>query len=152
MAEILEETKGKDGRRVLKVAKENFLQLMEELKAQGFDHLSLITGVDWRDRIEMVYHLHNMESDNYVVVKSETQDNRFPSVMHLWTSADWDEREQWDMLGVWFEGHENLKRLFLPDSWTGHPLRKNYDLSKVQYVNMDDEGNDYATFDPGDGW
>lgn len=152
MAEILEETKGKDGRRVLKVERSNFLQLMKELKEQGFDHLSLITAVDWRDRIELVYHLHNTQTDNYVVVKSDTIDNTFPSVMHLWTSADWDEREQWDMMGVWFEGHENLKRLFLPESWTGHPLRKNYDLSKVQYINMDDEGEDYATFDPGDGW
>lgn len=152
MAEILEETKGKDGRRVLKVAKENFLELMKELKEQGYDHLSLITAIDWRDRIELVYHLHNMSDDNYVVVKSDTLDNLFPSVASLWKSADWDEREQWDMMGVWFEGHENLKRLFLPESWVGHPLRKNYDLSKVQYINMDDDGNDYATFDPGDGW
>lgn len=152
MAEILEETKGKDGRRVIKVAKENFIELMKELKEQGFKHLSLITAVDWRDKIELVYHLHNIETDNYIVVKSETLDNTFPSVVDIWTSADWEEREQWDLMGVWFEGHKDLKRLFLPESWVGHPLRKNYDLSKIQYINMDDEGNDYATFDPGDGW
>lgn len=152
MAEIIEEIKGKDGRRVLKVSRENFLELMEELKKQGFNHLSLITGVDWKDRIELVYHLHNVDTDNILVIKSETTDNTFPSVTHLWKSADWDERETWDLMGVWFQGHENLKRLFLPESWIGHPLRKNYDLSKVQYINMDDEGEDYATYDPGDGW
>lgn len=152
MAEILEETKSKDGRRVLRVAKDNFLQLMEELKGQGFNHLSMITAVDFRDRVEMVYHMHNVETDEYIAVKSDTQDNTFPSVMHLWMSADWEEREQWDLMGVRFEGHENLRRMFLPESWTGHPLRKNYDLSKIQYINMDEEGEDYATFDPGDGW
>ncbi len=97
MVEIIEETKGKDGRRVLKVAKENLVDLIKELKGKG-------------------------------------------------------ERQQYDMLGIVFEGHPNMKRLFLPDTWVGHPLRKNYDLSKVQYVNMDEDGNDYATFDPGDGW
>ena len=44
------------------------------------------------------------------------------------------------------------KRLFLPENWVGHPLRKDYDLKNVQYINVDEEGEDYATFDPGDGW
>lgn len=152
MVEILEETKGKDGRRILKVAKENLLELVKELKDQGYNHLSLITGVDRRDHLEVVYHLHSFKENTYVVVKVETVDGKVPSLTSLYHSANWDEREQYDMLGILFEGHPNLKRLFLPDSWVGHPLRKNYDLSKVQYINMDDEGNDYATFDPGDGW
>ena len=152
LVEIIEETKGKDGRRILKVAKENLIELMTELKKQGFNHLSLITGVDRKDKLEVVYHLHNFESKKYIDVKTETLDERVPSVSGLWSSANWDEREQYDMMGIVFEGHPNLKRMFLPENWVGHPLRKNYDLKKVQYINMDEEGNDYATFDPGDGW
>ncbi len=152
MVEIMEETRGKDGRRNLKVAKENLVELIKDLKSKGYDHLSLITGIDRKDRLEVVYHLHNMKENEYVVVRTETTDERMPSISSLYASANWEEREQYDMLGIVFEGHPNLKRLFLPESWVGHPLRKNYDLSKVQYINMDEDGNDYATFDPGDGW
>ncbi len=152
MVEVIEETTGKDGRKVMKVAKENLLALLSDLKDNGFTHLSLITGVDRKSKLEVVYHLHNMNKNEYVVVKTETLDERVPSVTSLFKSADWDEREQYDLMGIVFEGHPNLKRLFLPDSWVGHPLRKNYDLSKVQYINMDENGVDYATFDPGDGW
>lgn len=152
MVELIEETTGKDGRRVLKVAKENLLELMKELKSQGFVHLSLITGVDRKDRLEVVYHLHNLDKNEYIAVKTETMDERVPSLTSLYSSANWDEREQYDLMGIIFEGHPNLKRLFLPENWVGHPLRKNYDLSKVQYINVDEEGEDYASFDPGDGW
>jgi NADH (or F420H2) dehydrogenase, subunit C len=152
LIEILEETKGKDGRRNIRVAKENLVALIAELKSQGYDHLSLITGIDKKDKLEVVYHLHNVKENQYIVVRTETSDERVPSISSLYPSANWEEREQYDMLGLVFEGHPNMKRLFLPESWVGHPLRKNYDLSKVQYVNMDEDGNDYATFDPGDGW
>lgn len=152
MVELIEETTGKDGRRVLKVAKENLVRLMEELKAQGFVHLSLVTGVDRKDKLEVVYHLHNLNKNEYIAVKTETLDERVPSVTSVFSSANWDEREQYDLMGIVFEGHPSLKRLFLPESWVGHPLRKNYDISKVQYINMDEDGEDYASFDPGDGW
>ncbi len=152
MVEILEESKGKDGRRILKVAKENLIALMANLKDQGFDHLSLITGVDRKDRLEVVYHVHSMKKNEYIVVKTETFDERVPSLTSLYSSANWDEREQYDLMGIIFEGHPNLKRMFLPENWAGHPLRKNYDLQKVQYINMDENGEDYATFDSGDGW
>lgn len=152
MVELIEETTGKDGRRILKVAKENLVELVKELKEQGFVHLSLITGVDRKDKLEVVYHLHNLEKNEYIAVKTETLDERVPSITSIYKSADWDEREQYDLMGIVFEGHPNLKRLFLPESWVGHPLRKNYDISKVQYINMDEDGEDYASFDPGDGW
>ena len=131
---------------------ENQLEFLKELKEQGYEHLSLITGLDRKDRLEVVYHVHNLEENKYIAVKTETADEKMPSVTSLYSSADWEEREQFDMMGIVFEGHPDLKRMFLPESWVGHPLRKNYDLSKVQYINMDAEGNDYATFDAGDGW
>ncbi|EQD33637.1 NADH dehydrogenase, subunit C [mine drainage metagenome] len=125
---------------------------MKEMRSNGFDHLSLVTAVDRKDSIDVVYHLHSMDRNEYVVVKVNTKNYVVPSVTGIWPSANWDEREQYDLVGVKFEGHPNLKRLFLPEGWIGHPLRKDYDLSKVQYVNMDEDGEDYATFDAGDGW
>ncbi|MHB8361095.1 MAG: NADH-quinone oxidoreductase subunit C [Thermoplasmataceae archaeon] len=152
MVDISEEPAGKDKRKIFRVKKENLLEVMKSFYEQGFDHLSLITGIDRRDRIEIVYHLHSLKNNEYIVVKTDTQNDSVQSVTSIWKSADWDEREQYDMLGIIFEGHPNLKRILLPEGWIGHPLRKNYDLSKIQYVNMDENGNDYASFDPGDGW
>jgi NADH-quinone oxidoreductase subunit C len=152
MVEIISESVGKDGRKIVQVSKENFLSFMKEKKEQGFDHLSLVTAVDRRDSTDLVYHLHSVERNEYLVVKVNTKDNMMPSVANIWASANWDEREQYDLMGIKFQGHPNLKRMFLPENWVGHPLRKDYDLSKVQYINRDDDGEDYATFDAGDGW
>ena len=152
MTEESQQLVDRAGRQIFKVPREKLLEFMRERKEEGFDHLSLITGVDRKDYIEVVYHLHSLEQNRYIVVKTTTNNSTVPSVSSLWRSADWDEREQWDMMGIKFEGHPNLRRMFLPESWVGHPLRKDYDLSNVQYINMDDDGEDYATFDPGDGW
>ncbi|EQB66845.1 MAG: NADH-quinone oxidoreductase subunit C [Thermoplasmataceae archaeon] len=152
MVEIVEEPAGKDKRKIFRVKKEDLLPAMKSFYDQGYDHLSLITGIDRRDKIEVVYHLYSFQKNEYIVVKTETLNDTVPSVTSIWQSADWDEREQYDMLGITFEGHPDLRRILLPEGWSGYPLRKNYDLSKVQFVNMDEEGNDYASFDPGDGW
>ncbi len=152
MAYEVKEEKSKDGRKVLRIPKEDLLDLMKDMKNGGFDSLSLISTVDFRDRVEVVYHLTNSKTEEMLVIKSETRDSRMPSVTSLFESANWDEREQYDMMGIIFEGHPNLKRILLPEGWVGYPLRKDYDLSKIQYVNMDDDGNDQVSFDPGDGW
>lgn len=152
MVEIVEEPAGKDKRKIFRVKKEDLLPAMKSFYDQRYDHLSLITGIDRRDKIEVVYHLYSFQKNEYIVVKTETLNDTVPSVTSIWQSADWDEREQYDMLGITFEGHPDLRRILLPEGWSGYPLRKNYDLSKVQFVNMDEEGNDYASFDPGDGW
>ena len=152
MVEIIEEKKGKDGRPIFVVKKSDLLEFMRQKKQEGFDHLSLITGVDRKDYMEVVYHLYSFSKNQYIVVKVTTDNLTVPSRISLWKSADWEEREQYDMLGIRFEGQPDLKRMFLPESWVGHPLRKDYDLNNVQYINMDEYGEDYATFDPGDGW
>jgi NADH-quinone oxidoreductase subunit C len=152
MVDIVEEPAGKDKRKIFRVKKEDLITAMKSFYDQGYDHLSLITGIDRRDKIEVVYHLHSFQKNEYIVVKTETLNDTVPSVTSIWQSADWDEREQYDMLGITFEGHPDLRRILLPEGWSGYPLRKNYDLSKVQFVNMDEDGNDYASFDPGDGW
>lgn len=152
MVNVSEEPAGKDGRKIYRVSKEELLEYMRDLKEKGFDHLSLVTAVDRKDSVDVVYHLHAVDRNEYIVVKVNTNNSSVPSVANLWSSANWDEREQWDLMGIKFEGHPNLKRLFLPENWVGHPLRKDYDLKKVQYINVDEDGEDYATFDPGDGW
>lgn len=143
---------GKDGRRIINVSKQEFLSKMKSLKDEGYTHLSLITGIDRKDYIEVAYHLHSLEKNEIIVVKLLTKDSSVPSVTSLWSSANWDEREQYDLMGIVFEGHPNLRRILLPEGWVGHPLRKNYDMDTPQYVNMDEYGEDYATFDSGDGW
>lgn len=149
--EVKEEV-DKKGRKVFRVEKEHLIELIKDLKEKGFNHLSLITGVDFRDRIEVVYHLERMADNSMIVVKTSTTNSRVPSLTSLYDSANWDEREQYDMMGIIFEGHPDLRRILLPEGWNGYPLRKDYDMSKVQYVNIDENGEDYVSFDPGDGW
>ncbi len=152
MSYEVKEEQSKDGRKVMRIEREHLLELATDLKNDGYDSLSLISCVDFRDRIEVIYHLFNSKTEEIIVVKSETKDTKMPSLTSLYESANWDEREQYDMMGVEFTGHPNLKRILLPEGWVGYPLRKDYDLSKTQYVNMDDNGDDSVSFDPGDGW
>ena len=125
--EVREEA-GKDGRKILRIPKENLLELMKDLKGQGYDHLALITAVDYRDRIELVYHLERSSTNfEILTVKTDVNDSTVDSVTSLWESANWDEREQYDMMGLVFRGHPDLKRILLPEGWVGYPLRKDYE-------------------------
>lgn len=95
-----------------------------------FDFLQCVTGVDWpaRSRIECVYHLYSYVHRHAFVVKVELpRDNPVvPSVSAIWRSAEWNEREQYDLLGIVFADHPDLRRVLLPDDWEGHPLRKDW--------------------------
>lgn len=94
----------------------------------GFDHCSLISAVDYRDRFEIVYHLSNLAA-RWMLELRVTLPHENPhvdSVATIWEGADWHEREAWDMMGIQFVGHPNLKRVLLPDDFQGHPLRKDY--------------------------
>ena len=96
----------------------------------GFDFLQNLTAVDWlkSQTFEIVYHLFSYRHRHEIVVKTSLPraQPRLPSVTGLWRNADWLEREQYDLLGVIFEGHLDLRRLLLPDDWVGHPMRKDY--------------------------
>ncbi len=99
--------------------------------ALGFDVLVEVTAVDWwpaEPRFEVVYHLVATSAPARVRLKVRVggDDARVPSVHEVWPSADWLEREVWDLFGIVFEQHGDLRRLLLPDDWTGHPLRKDY--------------------------
>ena len=94
-----------------------------------FDYLTSITAVDYYDYLEVVYQLTSIKHNHSLVVKTRCygRDNpTVPSVVSLWRGADFQEREIYDLMGISFDGHPNLKRLFLWQGFKGHPLRKDY--------------------------
>jgi NADH-quinone oxidoreductase subunit C len=99
---------------------------------EKFDWLSDLTAVDWpkRDkRFDIVLNMYSMEKNERLRLKAHASaDERVPSVQGIWSTANWMEREAYDMFGVIFEGHPDLKRILLPDEWQGFPLRKDYDI------------------------
>jgi NADH-quinone oxidoreductase subunit C len=99
----------------------------------AFDFLSSVTGVDRlklpeaSPRFEVVYHVYSIQHKRRLRLKVRADDGvAIPSVTGIWESADWHEREVFDLFGVPFEGHPDLRRLLMPDDWEGHPLRKDY--------------------------
>ena len=96
----------------------------------AFDYLFCVTGVDWKTHLTMVYHLSSTIHRHTIVVKAKIvdRDNAFiDSVYNIWATAELNEREAYDLFGIHFTGHPDLRRLFLTDDWVGYPLRKDYD-------------------------
>ena len=95
-----------------------------------FDALSNETGVDYKAKgvIEVVYHLYSYPHRHAIVLKVDApRDNPVvPSIETVWKAANWLEREIYDLLGVTFEGHSDLRRLLMPEDWIGYPLRKDF--------------------------
>ncbi len=94
-----------------------------------FDYLVNLTGVDYLDYFEIVYHLLSMKHNHSLVFKARCYDREhpsLPSVTCIWRGADLQEREIYDLLGIRFEGHPNLKRIFLWEGFEGHPLRRDF--------------------------
>ena len=99
--------------------------------ALRFDWLANLAAIDYvaDDQFCVLYDLWSFELDHRFAVKvfaPRTDDARFPSVVDLWPAADWHEREAFDLMGVRFDGHPDLRRILMSDDWEGHPLRKDY--------------------------
>jgi NADH-quinone oxidoreductase subunit C len=96
----------------------------------AFDCLSNLSGVDYpkEGKIRVVYHLYSYEHRHRIVLKVEAvrEDPVVPTVEDLWKAANWHEREIFDLLGVTFSGHPDLRRILMPEDWVGHPLRKDF--------------------------
>ena len=92
-------------------------------------YLNSVTAVDYIGHFEMIYHLTSFKYNHSAVVKARLYgrtDLEIPSVVEVWPGADYQEREIWDLMGVRFEGHPNMKRILLWEEFPGHPLRKDY--------------------------
>jgi len=98
----------------------------------GYTLLTDETAVDYpkrEKRFEIIYQLYSFRQNNRLRLKVTVgEGEKVPSVVGIWPTADWLEREVYDMFGVLYEGHPDLKRILLPDGWQGHPLRKDYDI------------------------
>jgi NADH-quinone oxidoreductase subunit C len=116
----------------------------------AFDYLNCISGVDYLEtdpkkaqkagfepHIEVVYHLYSMRHKHSLVLKvflprwkdgAVGQLPEVASVAHIWRTADWHEREVYDLCGIWFVDHPSLRRILCPEDWVGHPLRRDYEM------------------------
>jgi NADH-quinone oxidoreductase subunit C len=103
-----------------------FLKDTPDLK---FDYFNYVTAVDYYQYFEVVYHLTSLEHNRSVVFRTRVYDRDnpvVPSVMGLWQGADLQEREVYDLMGIRFQGHPNMKRIVLWAGFAGHPLRKDW--------------------------
>ncbi|NQW16550.1 MAG: NADH-quinone oxidoreductase subunit C [Chloroflexi bacterium] len=103
---------------------------LRDLEALRFEMLTLLTTVDYVDHFEVVYHLVSLSRNRTGVVKIRCGEGRVspsvPTAINVWRGADLQEREAYDLMGVNFDGHPNMKRLMLWEGFEGHPLRKDY--------------------------
>jgi len=121
----------------LNVAKEHLVAICQFLKAPDGGAYILLTDETAADypkrekRFDIVYHLYSFERNNRLRLRVQVgAGEKVPSVTGVWPTANWLEREIYDMFGVVYEGHPDLKRILMPDEWVGHPLRKDYDILK----------------------
>ena len=119
------------------VSKESLIPVCDFMKtAEGGAYTYLVdeTAVDYpkrEKRFEIIYVLYSFQRNDRVRLKLLTGANeKVPSVAGVWPTANWLEREVFDMFGIEYEGHPDLRRILLPDEWVGHPLRKDYDILK----------------------
>ena len=114
------------------VSPDNWNEVSMLLKNESdldFNYLMCISSYDKGDGkiYGVAYNLFSTTKNHYLEVRVEAEDGiSIPSVVSLWKTANWHEREAYDMMGIHFEGHPNLKRILLSDDWEGHPLRKNF--------------------------
>jgi NADH-quinone oxidoreductase subunit C len=123
------------GELTLEVAPAKIVSVCGFLKYdQKFVRLSSVTAVDRypaEPRFEVVYHLHSIERNERLRVKARITgaEPQIESVTSVWRGADWYEREVFDLFGIRFTGHPDLRRIMMPDDWQGHPLRKDYPIT-----------------------
>ncbi|WP_435167204.1 NADH-quinone oxidoreductase subunit C [Paenibacillus glycanilyticus] len=104
-------------------------ELLKRHEELHFTYLRNVSGVDYETHLEVVYHLVHLESrrELAVKVKADRSDPVIASATPVWATANWNEREIYDLLGVTFQGHPDLRRIMMSDDWVGHPLRKDYE-------------------------
>jgi NADH-quinone oxidoreductase subunit C len=115
----------------LTIAKDHIREAASVVQQAGYNFLEDVTCVDWypsEPRFHVVYHIlsHKLKERVRLVAPVESIDCTIDSITPIWPSANFYEREVWDLFGVRFNGHPNLRRIMMPEEWQGHPLRKDY--------------------------
>ena len=129
---------------VLVVDPEKIVEICRALKAlEPHVRLSAVTCVDWcgrEPRFEVVYQVHLLTGNRRLRLKCRLpgENPEIDSVVSVWPAADWYEREVFDLYGVRFRNHPNLRRILMPEDWQGHPLRKDYPVHGYKYSYKDE--------------
>ena len=110
---------------------DEWLEISAKVKDLSFDYLMCITSIDLEDgNLSLAYNFNSTDTQVSIEFNlnfnSETE---VPSIESLWKTADWHEREAYDMMGIKFSGHPDMKRILLPHDWEGHPLKKDYEVA-----------------------
>jgi NADH-quinone oxidoreductase subunit C len=134
--QAVEETVSFQDEHTIRIKREHLLEVAKFLKEEpdyDFNFLSDLCGVDYMGkdpRFEVVYHLYSLTHTHRLRVKVSLSDNdpTIPSVVSLWKTADWHERECYDLLGITFSDHPDLKRILTPEGFKDYPLRKDFPL------------------------
>lgn len=127
------------GQLSVRVERSRIVEVCNALKADAetpFDYLSDLTCVHWPDNreapLEVIYQLYSISKNERVRLKVATNGEGVESVTSIWPAADWPEREVYDLFGLVFHNHPDLRRILLPPDWDGHPLRKDYPLEFIE--------------------
>ena len=128
---VADETISPKGIRIDALDLRQVCQILFDNPDTYFDSLSCITAVDngpEAGTLEVIYTLYSIPFNHHLSLKVTLQrgDAEIDSIQDIWKTANWHEREAWDMFGVKFRGHPDLRRILLPGDWVGHPLRKDY--------------------------
>jgi NADH-quinone oxidoreductase subunit C len=131
LAELATNAKFDRGELTISVARENIVAACEAVKAAGYNFFEDLTAVDWfpqEPRFQLSYHIvsHSLKERVRLCVLFDSTDASVPSITSAWPSANFYEREVYDLFGIDFPGHPRLTRIMMPENWQGHPLRKDY--------------------------
>ncbi|MFB6283713.1 MAG: NADH-quinone oxidoreductase subunit D [Halobacteria archaeon] len=122
-------------------------EVVATLKNNGYNHLSNISAVEYENRFESVYHLRRITDDREdydeinVVAMTDKDDPEVKTVSHVFKGANWHEREAYDLMGIRYDQHPDMRRILLPETWEGHPLREEYDVDQPQYTSLESYKN-----------
>jgi NADH-quinone oxidoreductase subunit C len=130
-ADALHDARFDHGELTLTIARERLLAAAATVNAAGYSFLEDLTAVDWfpaSPRFQISYHMLSHSLKDYIRLRVllEEEDPTIESLVPVWPSANFYEREVFDLFGIRFEGHPNLRRIMMPDEWEGYPLRKDY--------------------------